>query len=482
MRCAILSGCHGVIKKYFDNRWELQGDEIRTVISRGDTETAAAIIGLGIDIKTKRPNDPSFLEAALFSRDQRTINWALAADTEYYDPGALCATVRLALELEGVLWYKDVLTRRPKTATAHILESTAVGIAASGNKIQLLRDLLSIIPRSSYCQMKEGWVFSDEFPGPNDFAFWKTSCCIGSPLTYALGMGREENFALMLECGYQPDESTLLRAINVGSLEQIKFIYGSGVGDLIVGSPSCHSASKLKVPFTMSILLQTAARQNRTDVIQWLLTRNLVIGEWLEHWILKMSPLQYAVDNGNLELITMLLRHGISPNEEPKVYGSTALQLAAKRGYIGIAKILISHEPPADVNAHRSELQGLTALESAAAHGSLDMVQFLLCNGAKTEGTGQRQYIRAIKPARSAQCIEIVKILMAHRKWTQQDDELLIKEDIYNRDLGVDESECSDSERNQLPSFNYQSWHLLLVRKWVCPYNLYAVFSRCTNI
>ncbi|KAI0872175.1 hypothetical protein GGS24DRAFT_508997 [Hypoxylon argillaceum] len=445
MRCAILSGCPGIIKKHFDNRLELQGDEIPAVLSRGDTETAAVIIGLGIDIKTKRPNDPSFLEAAILSRDQRTINWALAADTEYYDPGALCAAVEIALEPEGVLCYKDVLTRRPKTAIAHILESTAVGIAAGGNKMQLLRDLLSIIPRSSYCHMREDWVFNDKFPDPRNREFWRNFCFKGSPLTYALGMGREENFALMLERGYQPDESTLFRAIEVGSFEQIKLIYGSGVGDLIVGSPSCHSASILKVPFNMSILLQIAARRNRTDVIQWLLAQNLVIGEWLEHWILKMSPLQYAVDNGNLELITMLLRHGVSPNEEPKVDGSTALQLAAKRGYIGIAKILISHEPPADVNAHRSVFRGLTALESAAATGRLDMVQFLLCNGAKTEGTGQRQYIRAIKLARDAQCIEIVNILMSHREWTQQDEELFRKEDIRARP-GVDESECSDSE------------------------------------
>ncbi|TGJ78998.1 hypothetical protein E0Z10_g9766 [Xylaria hypoxylon] len=356
MRCVVLTGCPKAIKKNFKNGWELRGDEISTALYLGDIETTASILSLGVDIKTKRPGDPSFLEAAILSRDQNTITWAFAADTEYYDPGALCAAVQLALETESILCYRNVLARRPKVLIADILESTAVGIAASDNNMQLLRDLLFIIPPSPYCLVEEDELFKDTFP--DDAPFWR------------------------------------------------------------------HPFSD-EIPPTFSF--------DGT-------------GEWSENEILRMSPLQYAVGHGNHELVNILLKHGVSANEKPgKEVGMTALQLAAKYGYIGIARILINRKSPADVNAHRTPYWGMTALESASKSGRLDMVQFPLCNGAKTEGTGQRQYIRAIKFAQGNSHIEIVNILKAHREWTRQDEELLRNESLrppYN----VHESECSDPE------------------------------------
>ncbi|KAI0415058.1 ankyrin repeat-containing domain protein [Xylaria grammica] len=454
-RCAIYSRCTRVIKKYFENCRELQRDVLSLALSKGDIETAKFVLGLGVDIKTKGREDPSFLESAILSKDQNTIDWALSAEPGYYDPGALCAAAQLAVATEPILCYEKVLARRPESLIADPLESTAVGIAASGNNTQLLRDLLSALPPSPNCLIDEGRSYEDLFPDIKEF--WRRRfpasehprCRNGSPLTYAVGRGREKNFSLLLRHGYRPDALTLFRAIAVGSLEQIKCIYDSGLGDLIAKSPSYLSMPKPKpiFPFTMSTLLQIAAYKNRTDVAQWLLEREPEFDGWREDEIFSNSPLQYAVEYGNLELVNILLKHGASPNEKPaKEEGMTALQLAAGNGFIGIAKILIDHETPADVNAHRSPFGGLTALESASQNGRLDMVQFLLSSGAKTEGTGQRQYIRAILLAQNSGHVEVVNLLKAHRQWTPRDEELFRNEDVEEYHVNVHESECSNSE------------------------------------
>ncbi|KAI0535179.1 hypothetical protein GGR58DRAFT_519644 [Xylaria digitata] len=432
MRYAVLTGRRNVLDKYFKDGWELEGNEIPTALVKGDIETTESILSLGVDLKTKRTGYPSFLEAAI-----------------------------LTLDGEPILYYRELLARRPKNLAADILESTAVGIAAMGNNLQLLRDLLFVIPPSPRCLLEKLGLFgTSSRHGGQPLVYLRRHTCLrgfrfnregheylnGSPLTHAVGVGLEGNFSLMLQNGYKPDELTLFRAIVCGSLEQIKFIYDSGLGDLITEGSSYHSTQKSAFPFTMSSLIQIAAYHNRTDVVQWLLVQGSTVKEWAGNRIFWKSPLQYAVEHGNLELMDILLKHGVSSNEKPgRAYEITALQLAAQKGYIGIAKILIDLESPADVNAHREPRRGMTALEGASSYGRLDMVQFLLDNGAKTEGTGQRQYIRAIKFAQINNQPEIVNILKEHRQWTHYDEELLRNERL-EEPYNVHESECSDSE------------------------------------
>ncbi|KAA8646597.1 uncharacterized protein ATNIH1004_008030 [Aspergillus tanneri] len=70
--------------------------------------------------------------------------------------------------------------------------------------------------------------------------------------------------------------------------------------------------------------------------------------------------------------------------------GATELLLAAIKGYLPIAKQLL--ELGAEIDAPRADTPGRTALEGAAEHGGLGMVQFLLENGAQTFGDGVWQY------------------------------------------------------------------------------------------
>lgn len=74
-------------------------------------------------------------------------------------------------------------------------------------------------------------------------------------------------------------------------------------------------------------------------------------------------------------------------------YGATALQFAAIGEYLGILDLLL--ERGADIDVLPAKVEGRTALEGAAEHGRIDVLQFLLNAGAQTTGPGAKQYERA---------------------------------------------------------------------------------------
>jgi ankyrin repeat protein len=135
------------------------------------------------------------------------------------------------------------------------------------------------------------------------------------------------------------------------------------------------------------------------------------------------TALQYAVESGHLELISILLNAGADIHAEPSSSGgATALQLAAIKGKLGIAKHLF--ELGADVNAHGADEFGRTALEGAAEHGRIDMIRLLISFGVETTGSGQFQYLRAVKLAEFECYAVAATLLRSHRDWTETDFEI----------------------------------------------------------
>ncbi|KAK2029600.1 ankyrin repeat protein, partial [Colletotrichum zoysiae] len=137
------------------------------------------------------------------------------------------------------------------------------------------------------------------------------------------------------------------------------------------------------------------------------------------------TPIQAAAEQGDIALFERLLTLGADINAPPSTNnrGATALQVASINGYFGlVSRILDLH---ADPNAPGAEINGRTALEGAAEHGRLDVVQLLLNSGVQTCGEGRRQYVRAIKFARTEGHHTVVKLLKSHRPWTEADQEAL---------------------------------------------------------
>jgi ankyrin repeat protein len=107
-------------------------------------------------------------------------------------------------------------------------------------------------------------------------------------------------------------------------------------------------------------------------------------------------PVFGAVEGGHTEIVHYLLQKGVSSNELPAPRaGATALQLAAIKGFIGIAATLL--DKGANVNAKPALLDGRTAFEGATEHGNLEMMTYLVQNGADLHADNQRQYRRAVE-------------------------------------------------------------------------------------
>ncbi|KAK9770128.1 hypothetical protein SCAR479_13233 [Seiridium cardinale] len=453
-----------VLAKFHRKRSGPNGDEVGAALAEADIDKAVALLKTSGNLYERSSWDESFLDVALQSQDGSTIRWALAADSQYYDPGALLAAVEMELEpgiaprQVNVPYYRVILNRRPESQEAHIWETTAVGKAAKWNNIELLRDLLAAIPPSKYCLLERekytpNYSIAELHHTRTLLQPYAYEHICASPLAWAVGLDKDDIYNIMVKRGYQPDNLTLYIAMAKGNLELAKSIISAGSGDLVTRKyRSGERNRKLGPVITTLTPIQAAATWNRTDIVRWLIDHGADVNDWnvprLNKYRGPQSPLQAAVRHGNVEMLQLLLQAGVRPNDKP--YGSgglTALQEAAEMGEIGIAKLLLDHEPPADVNAHRAPDMGTTALEAAARHGRLDMVQLLLCRGAKTEGTGHRQYIRAVAMAQYQGHIEVVSLLRAHRPWTIMDQDRLVNEDAASLFTGeVHESECSDSE------------------------------------
>lgn len=111
--------------------------------------------------------------------------------------------------------------------------------------------------------------------------------------------------------------------------------------------------------------------------------------EWAQ-----MTALQAAAQQGHFDVIQLLLEEGAEVERSSISEGGegTALQFAAISGSIAIANELVQRG--ANVNAAPMGRRGRTALEGAAEHGRLDMVQLLLNLEAEVRGSRALQFAR----------------------------------------------------------------------------------------
>ncbi len=88
----------------------------------------------------------------------------------------------------------------------------------------------------------------------------------------------------------------------------------------------------------------------------------------------KQNLLAIAVLNGCNDVLPILIKHGVDPNET-NTYGITPLIRAAEKGNKKAIEILIKHK--ADIN--KTSNNGLTALMIAANKGDSEIVKYLIC-------------------------------------------------------------------------------------------------------
>ena len=107
------------------------------------------------------------------------------------------------------------------------------------------------------------------------------------------------------------------------------------------------------------------------------------------------TALHDAVWSGRVELVRLLLDHGADPNIPHAEGLSTPLHYAAIKGNAAIAAILIDHG--ADINA--ADRSGSTALHLAAARGYADVVKLLIARKVTLDKKGpQRDRRPSMRP------------------------------------------------------------------------------------
>jgi ankyrin repeat protein len=113
-------------------------------------------------------------------------------------------------------------------------------------------------------------------------------------------------------------------------------------------------------------------------------------------WGLTRTPLQAAVHFGREDIVNYLVQRGVDPNEPPGPRaGATSLQLAAIKDFMGIAATLLDNG--ANINTNVALIDGRTAFEGATEHGRIDMMIFLVQNGAYLHANDQQQFRRSVK-------------------------------------------------------------------------------------
>ena len=95
-----------------------------------------------------------------------------------------------------------------------------------------------------------------------------------------------------------------------------------------------------------------------------------------------ISPLYYAVNEGDTEIIKLLLDKGADANFNPPIGGGTPLMVAAQRDETEIVRLLLTYG--ADIKVMDKNL-GHTALTIAAAVGHIKTVKLLLDHGAPVD-------------------------------------------------------------------------------------------------
>ena len=130
----------------------------------------------------------------------------------------------------------------------------------------------------------------------------------------------------------------------------------------------------------MHTTLQLASQREYTGIAQELLAAGEDVDKTANDQPMALCT---AVENGNAELVQMLLAAGAKPDAKHALFGSVP-QLASFRGFSKIVESLVASE--ADVNLQSGRFG--TALQAAAAARNSEVVAILLSKGATPDVVG----------------------------------------------------------------------------------------------
>ncbi|KAI1737635.1 ankyrin repeat-containing domain protein [Xylaria scruposa] len=380
-------------------------------------------------------------EASYSNKVDSYVNKILDVYPDIYHAGSLCAAIMTRQHAVA----NQLLANRAKQHKMDAMESTAIGLAAMSGNLGFLQKLLAL-PQS----FKPAYVpiHIYEAGQPHEL-FWHHSSDRGSPLALAaMGEDVEATFCELLQHGWIPDELTwfVIADRDRQPLAQALLDYNYRIESRFTFKDirhRTHQSNPLFGPikrrnqeFVLMLLkagvdvnggsvyslspLQLAVELGDLQMVDCLLEAGADVNSPRQGY----SPIQFAVELGDVEIVDRLLKAGADINAPAASYsGATALQFAAMKGYIGLAKHLL--DLGADVNAVGDTEHGSTALETASKHGRLDVLELLLSHGALITGSGRYQYFRSVVRANRQRHQTAANLLRSKGGWSEEDEELM---------------------------------------------------------
>ena len=425
---AVKSGNASMLRDLLAHGAVLGGGELLAAVKSGNASIVEMLLAHGAFSKELETTsqETGMLEAAILSKNSAIIEMVQGLDLPY-EAGAICAAIETGRGLEDISY---LIAKRAPGSSPQPLEGTAVSMTVAAQDSALLQLLLYHLPPSN-----------DGFLPPFDRTdisqrrrcerFWgdanyerpyQNVILKGSPLVPAVQNRDGPMVSRLLDHGFRPDWLTLAVLSNTGDM---------ALAECIIKAPFISRQTNIPPPTRNSDFespIFCATKKGHLEMLRLLLTTRLEVDceSLLQP---SRTPLQFAVEGGDLQMMEVLLEAGADVNAPPpekKYGGATALQLATIKGHLGIAKRLL--DLGADPNARRGlEEGGRTALEGAAEHGRIDMIELLMQHGTRTTGIWRRQYLRAIELAAQMGHHVAANLLRGYREWTVEDEAMMDK-------------------------------------------------------
>ncbi|RGP73718.1 sex-determining fem-1 [Fusarium longipes] len=425
------------IKVLLEHGAGLVGGETVQSIRDNDKDLTTLLHHHGGSLTDTDQDGTSYLEAfimtghfdgyeATYDYPERHFLWSLIRDRGVsINVGSLCA----AIQTQNWRLVDDLLLLPfQESPDRRALESTAIGLTARAGNLQVLRKILgrtskplnlqpAFVPFTLYL----GNVFGRELLGEVERdSFWRSRSASHVPITCSplvlAALGAEAvGFEELLRQGFRPDLITIAVVMR----------YKTASGCFQILRQYCSDFRILARPREpLRSLLNISIMDGDIDQLKQLVEAGLDVNDHDVTIFYGRSPLQQAVELGDLEAVEYLLEQGAHVNAPPAYYmGATALQLASINGYIGLAKILLDHG--ARVNAIGARHEGRTALEGAAEYGRLDMLEFLLQNSANYIGSGRIQFVSAVRYASDEGYTACAEWLKHNYGWSEEDQVII---------------------------------------------------------
>ncbi|KAI0437801.1 ankyrin repeat-containing domain protein [Xylaria telfairii] len=405
----------------------LQGGEVVAAIRSRNIDLTNFLLEHGGTLIDMDPSGTTALEAAIQWRGALVLSAFFDTVPDIYDPGSLCA----AIETRRHWAIEQLVTNRCSHSVTHDLEVTAIGMALESGNLDILWELLCHPPSDKFGPMPLDYE-DHSYRDPHKFerkeySYGDHKCYLwGSPFALVADKpidGIMEACSELLRNGFRADKLTWAVLACSNNISFAQFLLDHDQQYVNYGNEHINDRLNHWNP------LYAAIGHGNKKLLTLLLRAGVDVNDHDRSAHLSRSPLQYAVELGDLEIVSCLIEKKANINSPPAPRGgATALQLAAIKGHLGIARYLI--DLGAQVDAPPAKENGRTALEGAAEWGRLDMLALLLDKGAQKMVGARRQLVTAVKLATQEGHYTAVELLKESLGWSEEDARLFKAEDI----------------------------------------------------